>query len=203
MCDEAELLKQRGDTLLDMGAEEWATAGSQLASMHLAAAQQLVPRLAASGSGGTYTFVTGESAPTSRSGLGQVNLHHLWGLSAALRMELGRTTPSVAHSEVRVGMRVGRSAAERAADPRSTPLSGDLGLLAAGIARAGAGSDGILSVKSPEHLKHLLGAYPTETIAEKIPLLWNWEGGHTEGEGADAAAQRLRTRAASQAEAEH
>jgi hypothetical protein len=77
---------------------------------------------------GSYTFVTGDS--DEAKGLAQVNAQAMRGLCTALRNE--ETSASIA--EVRVRLKLDRSPEERQADPRSSPLSHDLGAIAAGLA---------------------------------------------------------------------
>jgi hypothetical protein len=86
--------------------------------------------------GATYVFVTGGVG--ERSPIGQINAKAVWGLAAALRHESAHTQVNV--EELRIGLRFNRSAEERAADPRDTPLSHDLGSICAGLAAAPAES---------------------------------------------------------------
>jgi len=149
--------------LLEMGTEDFASASSHLAALHFAAAQQLIPRLQFSSGVGSYTFVTGDGGghpEGRRSALGELNAHHVWGLSAALRNEpLGKDRVNV--RELRVRMAVNRPEGERADDPRDRPLSEDVGALCAGLAVHPTGMDdhGELVEVTSESLGPLLARY--------------------------------------------
>lgn len=134
--ESATLLSGR---VLGLDAEDFAASAVQLPLLHFEAARRLLPRLgdASSSRPHSYTFVTGGSSP-EMTGLAQVNAHAMRGLSAALQKEAPTTTLTVA--EMRVLLQIGRAAEERAADPRTTPLTHDLGTIAAGIAGSPAGS---------------------------------------------------------------
>jgi len=127
-CDESYSLNiQAGESLLSMAPEQFVPASAQLAALHLSAAQQLIPRLATSGS--TYTFVTGDGSGKpggERTVMGEINSHHVWGLSAALRHEL-RTSPIMCR-EIRVGLPVHTDSKGR------RPVSEMVGDLCAGLA---------------------------------------------------------------------
>jgi NAD(P)-dependent dehydrogenase (short-subunit alcohol dehydrogenase family) len=131
-CDETYSLNINAtERLLDMTPEAFAQSSAQLATLHFSAAQQLIPRLTKSASGlPSYTFVTGDGSGKpggERTSMGEVNSHHVWGLSAALRREL----KGVVCREVRVGLPVHNE------DPRrggKRPLSEDIGDLCAGLA---------------------------------------------------------------------
>jgi hypothetical protein len=124
-CDESYSLNIRAsDTLLNMKLEEFQPSSSQLASLHLSAAQNLIPRL--SGPNPTYTFVTGDGSGKpggDRTAMGEINSHHVWGLSAALRHELKGSR--VVCREVRVGLPV---------HEKETRISEEIGDLCAGLA---------------------------------------------------------------------
>lgn len=153
-CDETFSLTRPKASLLDQTADEFLHASSTLAVMHFCAAQQLVPRIAqtaqAKGHLATYTFCTGDGGghPSSlRTPMGELNSHHVWGLSAALRRDLngdgsGGSGSAFNNSdlannvwvrEVRVGLQVNRPQDAREADPRQRPLSEDIGDLMAGL----------------------------------------------------------------------
>lgn len=94
----------------------------------------------------SYTFVTGGGQDVK--GVAQVNAAALWGLAAALRAEATTTNCTVA--EVRVQLAFNRSPEARAADPRPTPLSHDLGTLVAGVAAAPRGvASGLHNIAVP------------------------------------------------------
>ena len=124
-CDESYSLNiKASDTLLEMKLDDFSPSSSQLASLHLSAAQQLIPRL--EGTAPTYTFVTGDGSGKpggERTAMGEINSHHVWGLSAALRHELKGS--KVVCREVRVGISV---------DSMKEPISEAVGDLCAGLA---------------------------------------------------------------------
>jgi len=120
--------------LLQMSAEEFNIYASHLASLHFSAAQELIPRIQFSNGTASYTFVTGNGAGHpggKRSAFGEINAHHVWGLSAAIR---GEAMEKVNCREVRVELAVNRPEGERELDPRPRPLSDDIGTLCAGLA---------------------------------------------------------------------
>ena len=134
-CDETYSLNTK--RLLDMDPDEFLLASSQLVNMHFNAAKTLLPMMEGV-SGSSYTFVTGDGGghlSGKRSATGEINSHHIWGLSAALRGEL--QSSNVTCREVRVRLPINRSVTERANEPRDRPLSGDIGDLCAGIASSG------------------------------------------------------------------
>mmetsp|Transcript_5949 Transcript_5949/g.8412 ORF Transcript_5949/g.8412 Transcript_5949/m.8412 type:complete len:304 (+) Transcript_5949:100-1011(+) len=143
-CDETYSLNIRGNSnLLDMNPEEFITSSAQLASLHFSAAKELVPLLSTSPDGSTsptYTFVTGDGSGKpdgKRTAMGEINSHHVWGLSAALREELSSAAASVSGTEgqgaqilcreIRVGLPV-----QELSD--SSHISEDIGDLCAGLA---------------------------------------------------------------------
>lgn len=96
-CDESYSLPQMRPTqkLLDQSPNDFLHNSAQLASLHFSALQQLVPFLQEHYSS-SLTFVTGDGShhPNGkRSSLGEINSHHMWGLSAALRQEMTTSPP--------------------------------------------------------------------------------------------------------------
>lgn len=144
-CDETYSLNIRSDErLLDMTPEEFTQSGAQLASLHFSAAQQLIPRLRASGAPASYTFVTGDGSGKpggKRTAMGEVNSHHVWGLSSALRQEMSQTGGNVTCREIRVGLPINESDDEKGLSETGNPLSEDIGDLCAGLATAASKSD--------------------------------------------------------------
>ena len=119
-----------------MTSDDFASSSSRLSNLHFSAAKTLIPKLEAS-TNASYTFVTGDGGghiSGKRSALGELNSYHIWGLSAAMRLELALTNPNIACREVRVGLPVNRSEEERLKEPRDRPLSEDIGDLCAGLA---------------------------------------------------------------------
>ena len=120
--------------ILQMSPEEFRISASHLASLHFSAAQELIPRIQFSNGTASYTFVTGDGnghPGGKRSAFGEINAHHVWGLSAAIRSE---PLEKVNCREVRVELAVNRPEEERKRDPRPRPLSDDIGTLCAGLA---------------------------------------------------------------------
>jgi NAD(P)-dependent dehydrogenase (short-subunit alcohol dehydrogenase family) len=149
--------------LLHMTDEEFRNASSQLASLHFTAAKTLLPRLEGlsdiMNADTSYTFVTGDGGghPShTRSGAGEINSHHVWGLSAALRNELKDS--KVVCREVRVKVPVNRPEEERVKEPRARPLSCDIGDLCAGLVSSGCEKmDGeLMEIDSEATLKRYL-----------------------------------------------
>jgi len=169
--------------LLDMNAEEFASASGQLARLHFNAASTLIPRLEGlsefDGTKTSYTFVTGDGGGHSsgkRTGAGELNSYHIWGLSSGLRNELKNS--KVAVREVRVGLQVNRSEEERKKEPRLRPLSEDIGDLCAGLASAGDKmGNGLIGFESQQALEEQLNEYKSvkdESI--ELPHLWESSG---------------------------
>ncbi|KAG7370437.1 NADP oxidoreductase coenzyme F420-dependent [Nitzschia inconspicua] len=202
-CDETFSLTKPTTNFLELSPEEFMTASSTLARMHFAAAQQLVPQLQKpkidptsldnpnSMIQSTYTFVTGDGGghPSSlRTPMGELNSHHVWGLSAALRRSL-QNDPSVWMRELRVGMQVNRPLDVREADPRTRPLSEDIGDLMAGLVvtaqeKSGGSTttskflrtyaqekaDGLIRIDSRADLDRLLKEYKADSDKNIGPL---------------------------------
>ena len=90
----------------------------------------------------------------------------MWGLAAALRQE-ARKKPSLTTrvGEVRVGMKINRTRAERLAEPRVEPLSHTLGRLCAGIAASDTShqlSGRLLRVDSAKDAEDLCATFPVD-----------------------------------------
>jgi NAD(P)-dependent dehydrogenase (short-subunit alcohol dehydrogenase family) len=199
-CDETfSLTKPKNKHFLDLTTQEFLLASSTLAQMHFAAAQQLIPQLQKPKSHHnnnvqrTYTFVTGDGGghPSSlRTPMGELNSHHVWGLSAALRREF-HSDPTVWMRELRVGMPVNRPLDVREADPRTRPLSEDIGDLVAGLVVTAQDhhqtikstssssflrsfsqekADGLIHISSRPDLERLLKEYKADTDKDIGPL---------------------------------
>jgi NAD(P)-dependent dehydrogenase (short-subunit alcohol dehydrogenase family) len=160
-CDESYALNIRAsEKLLSMSPEEFASSSAQLATLHFSAAQQLMPRLqpAAAGKAPSYTFVTGDGSGKpggERTAMGEINSHHVWGLSAALRKETEGELLNV--REIRVGLPV--PAEDRDAE---RPLSEDVGDLCAGLAAAASNQydhGRLIKLDDFEELNHMLHEY--------------------------------------------
>lgn len=166
-----------GGGFLDAEPHDFAVAASHLASLHYSAAQHLVPHLRHSDGASSYTFVTGDAGghPGGRSSaVGEVNAHHVWGLSAALRRpDVARTEfggeDAINCRELRVKMAVNRPDEERAAEPRPRPLSMDIGSLCAGLAMhpTGMSDRGDLIEVSQDTLGPLLERYTHSFLYEQ------------------------------------
>lgn len=165
--------------LLDMEPDEFLLASSQLANIHFTAAKTLLPLLEGE-QNPSYTFVTGDGSghvSGRRTAAGEVNSHHIWGLSAALRAELASS--NIACREVRVRMPVNRSFEERSKAPRDRPLSEDIGDLCAGIADSG-GDDlkgELLELNSQDALEDYLIKFNADEDKDiNLPQLWEMTG---------------------------
>ena len=172
-CDETYSLNIRGNgRVLDMTPEEFMTSSAQLASLHFSAAQSLVPRLRASLSSPTYTFVTGNGSGKpggDRTSMGEINSHHVWGLSAALRKEMSQeaamhaTDRSIMCRDLRVGLPVSETVEEDVAkSPTRRPMSEDIGDLCAGLMAAPIrnGDNGkLIQMEEYDQLEKLLAEY--------------------------------------------
>lgn len=177
-CDETYSLNTT-KRLLDMDPDEFLEASTQLAKLHFMAAKTLFPRL--SGEGDSYTFVTGVGGghltSGKRSACGEINSHHIWGLSAALRSELDESNAIC--REVRVGLPINRSIEERKDGPRDRPLSIDIGDLCAGIASSG-GKDmkgELIDIDSQKTLEDFLVKFNADKDKNiNIPHLWEFSG---------------------------
>jgi len=170
--DETFSLNDANRRLLDLTDEEFAIHSSHLARLHFGAAKSLVPRLQGlsdydSSQTTSYTFVTSDGGGHSsgkRSSMGELNSHHIWGLSSALRHELQHTS-KVTCREIRVGLPVNRSPEEREAAPRERPLSEDIGDLCAALISSGSKLNGnLIHIDSQETLDTNLTEFATLQI---------------------------------------
>ena len=133
-CDDAGYLSlPTGGALLETEPTDFIAQTTQLPLLQFNAARHLLPRLRGQADS-SYTFVTGGIGEEARSPIGQINSHAVWGLAAALRSEARARRVPTRVGELRVGLRVNRSRAERLAHPREEPLSHSLGRVCAGIA---------------------------------------------------------------------
>lgn len=155
-CDETYSLNiKANDKLLDMKLEEFNPSSTQLASMHLSAAQHLIPKMG--GSSPTYTFVTGDGSGKpggERTAMGEINSHHVWGLSAALRHELQQDKHRVVCREVRVGIPVH--------EEEGQPISEEIGNLCAGMASKPDRPGRLMKLESFGDLDTILREYHVE-----------------------------------------
>jgi hypothetical protein len=178
-CDESLTLNaDASSNILDMKVDDFASSASNLACLHFSAAQELIPRLQVSPNS-TYTFVTGDGGghpSTRRSPMGEINSHHVWGLSAALR---GHQMNPVTR-EIRVGLPVNRSEEERTIEPRDRPLSEDIGDLCAGLVASAGGDDNgrLIMVDEQKTLETLLVEYNVadDKNVGPLPSLWEFTG---------------------------
>lgn len=166
-CDETNTLGSLRGKLLSLTHEQFAEQAALLPTMQFAACRLLVPRLEAV-EGASYTFVTGGAGGDSRSPLGQINAQAVWGLAAALRSET-HASPLKVH-EVRLGLRFNRSHPERLAEPRSSPLSHELGCVVAGIAAAPAAEvpNGLHEIFSQAELEAAKARFPVADQAYPV-----------------------------------
>ena len=180
-CDESLTLNENTNSnsnILDMKVQDFAISGSNLASLHFSAAQQLIPRIQVN-PGCTYTFVTGDGGghpSTRRSPMGEINSHHVWGLSAALRGY--QENPII--REIRVGLPVNRSEEQRTMAPRDRPLSEDIGDLCAGLVASVGGDDNgrLIMVNEQKTLEKLLVEYNVadDKNVGPLPSMWEFTG---------------------------
>lgn len=158
--------------LQSMTPDEFIGSSSQLASLHFSAAQELIPRIQFSNGPSSYTFVTGDAGghPTGiRSAMGEINTHHVWGLSAALRNE--NLDKDVNCRELRIRLPVNRPEEERQNEPRDRPLSDDIGTLCAGLAATADQKDEfgkLIEISDQDVLDSLLDQYNYD---EQEPLV--------------------------------
>lgn len=171
-CDETYALNINAtERLLDMAPEVFAQSSAQLATLHFSAAQQLIPRLqpAPNGEPPSYTFVTGDGSGKpggDRTAMGEINSHHVWGLSAALRRDLDGQT--VVCREIRVGLPV------HTEDPRrggNRPLSEDIGNLCAGLATLSTKEDHgrLIRLEEFDQLNDVLNEYKYSEDGKELP----------------------------------
>ena len=158
-CDETYSLNiKSNDQVLKMTLEEFTPSSSQLASLHFSAAQQLVPHL--TGPSPTYTFVTGDGSGKpggERTAMGEINSHHVWGLSAALRRELTEVTCR----EVRVGLSVHH---------QGRAISEEVGDLCAGLAAKADSAGRLIMLDTFDSLEGAIGEYKVAVDDTVKPL---------------------------------
>lgn len=152
-CDETYSLNiKSSEKLLEMPMEDFTISSAQLTSLHLSAAQNLIPKL--EGKQPTYTFVTGDGSGKpggSRTAMGEINSHHVWGLSAALRHELQQDESNLVNCrEIRVGLPM----------ESTKGLSEDLGYLCAGMACQSKEAGTLLNLDQKIQLQAALEGYP-------------------------------------------
>jgi NAD(P)-dependent dehydrogenase (short-subunit alcohol dehydrogenase family) len=209
-CDETFSLTKPKTNFLNQTMEEFVHNSSTLASVHYVAAQILIPHIATTAATkkdpqqiATYTFCTGDGGghPSSlRTSMGELNSHHVWGLSAALRRELNNTNnnnnnlaSNVWVRELRVGLQVNRPLDVREADPRRRPLSEDIGDLLAGMIvtapqyslssfRGGGGSSSSSSFERT-YAQESNGLIKMDTRAEMERLLKEYHADHDKNLG--------------------
>jgi len=168
--DETHSIMRPTGGFLQMSTDEFSVSSSHLASLHFSAAQELIPRIQFSNGCSSYTFVTGDGGghpDGKRSAFGEINSHHVWGLSAAIRNE---TLEKVNCREIRVGLAVNRPEEERINDPRERPLSEDIGILCAGLAANAHSKDDagtIIEVSDQFILESLMQKYDHEMDEEE------------------------------------
>jgi len=188
-CDESYSLEKIKSTakLLDMPTELFLESSAQLASLHFSAAKNLMQRLEQSAKltkmPSTYTFVTGDGGGkpnADRTSMGEINSHHVWGLSAALRREMKQST-DVFVREVRVGLATTspqKSEEEEAKDEkeskeRNQSLSEDIGDLIAGLAAGGPKQDDngrLIKLEEFEQLDRMMTEYGVAIDSQVGPL---------------------------------
>uniref|UniRef100_A0A7S3L7J7 Pyrroline-5-carboxylate reductase catalytic N-terminal domain-containing protein n=1 Tax=Amphora coffeiformis TaxID=265554 RepID=A0A7S3L7J7_9STRA len=159
-CDETFALGTANVDLLDYTPEDFRRASSQLATLHFSAAQELIPHLmnssASTGLPSSYTFVTGDGGghpSTLRTAMGEINTHHVWGLSAAMRAQFASSDKIVCR-ELRVGLPVQEEDSETVCE--------DIGNLCAGIVTSAAkeGENGrLVRIDDKKSLEALLAEY--------------------------------------------
>jgi NAD(P)-dependent dehydrogenase (short-subunit alcohol dehydrogenase family) len=174
--------------LLDMSPEDFVDTSSRLAALHFNAVKNLLPKLDVSTSTDThasYTFVTGDGGghiSGKRSATGEINSHHMWGLSAALREELKATNEegedaNVLCREVRVGLPVNRSMEVQQSEPRDRPLSEDIGDLCVGIAVSTKDNGKLIKIDSQKTLENNLVKFNADKDKNiNLPHLWEFNG---------------------------
>jgi len=164
------IMPSNREGLLQMSTEDFSLSASHLASLHFSAAQELIPRIQFSNNVSSYTFVTGDGGghpEGRRSAFSEINAHHVWGLSAALR---GESLEGVNCREIRVRLPVNRPLEERKEEPRIRPLSEEIGTLCAGVAANAFARDDVgklIEVSDEEMLETLITQYSTIAEDEK------------------------------------
>ena len=170
-CDETFSLNIKpSQRILDYSVDEFVTSSAQLASLHFSAAQELIPRLSQSSHlPSSYTFVTGDGSGKpggGRTSMGEINSHHVWGLSAALRNECSKMDHmNVNCREIRVSAPID-PIKEEANMTQESPLSEDIGILCAGLASSVSTTNDdtgrLINITSRDEMKKLLKEYEIE-----------------------------------------
>lgn len=183
---ESGLPMQRGH-IFDQSVEDFRLGATQLLDLHWTVARHTLPRMQGQ-TGASYTLVTG-GKNVRQNDMATMNTICVQGLAALLRRQAAKgLTGDVDVSELRVELKVGRSAEERSKDPRAIPLSTDIGDVTAGIVQAaydaakGESSSGLSPpgslyyMASDQDKNHLKRTFPCSAAATtQIPGMWNWE----------------------------
>jgi len=203
-CDETYSLNiQPNQRLLDYRPEEFINSSAQLASLHFSAAQELIPRIqffsSHSGkdqSSASYTFVTGDGSGKPGGGntaMADINSHHVWGLSAALRNELTGSSSTdgsnvmVNCREIRLGVPahdiidptadaasdLSSSSSSSPSSSKLSPLSEEIGYLCAGLASSASRTDDkgrLIHIQSRKQMDQLLEEYKVDFDINMNPL---------------------------------
>eukprot|EP00548_Thalassiothrix_antarctica_P006727 CAMPEP_0194138706 /NCGR_PEP_ID=MMETSP0152-20130528/8442_1 /TAXON_ID=1049557 /ORGANISM="Thalassiothrix antarctica, Strain L6-D1" /LENGTH=277 /DNA_ID=CAMNT_0038836231 /DNA_START=138 /DNA_END=971 /DNA_ORIENTATION=+ len=162
-CDETYSLNIKADeTLLNMRIEEFGINSSQLASLHLSAAQNLIPRL--TGSNPTYTFVTGGSGRpgSERAAMGEINSHQVWGLSHAMRHELKDSR--IICREIRVGLPVHEY------EKNNEPVSEHIGDICAGLVSYPKDQGRLIKLDEFEDIENIMNEYEIKSNDQEKDL---------------------------------
>jgi hypothetical protein len=104
--------------------------------------------------------------------MGEINSHHVWGLSAALRSDLSSHGSPVTIREIRVGLPVNPSQEEQQKNPRTNTVSEEIGNLCAGFAAAASkkeDSGRLIKLDSFEVLDAMLSEYNVATEGKELP----------------------------------
>lgn len=162
------------EAILDLKQEDFFRQSIQVAAAHHTIAQHLVPRLRASVSLPTYTFVTGNQPHVvggSVQPMAYLNAASLSSFAQALKMELAKESPRpIPVSVLKVGLPLGRPIDMQLESPRHRPLSHDLGLICAGMATAR--SEGIeVQINEQGDVEALLKRFPITCHISNLPIL--------------------------------
>jgi len=140
---------------------------TMLPAVHYTATSHLLPRLLDS-SHSSYIFVTG-GAGEQRS-LMVPGERAIWGLSAGLRKQHEASQCRIL--EVRANLKVGRPAHERAIDPRSCPLSVEIGEICGGLASSlDPACRGLWELNTLADVEALKAKYPCPDIVPDVAIL--------------------------------
>lgn len=177
------LLSPKNSSLLEMDRAVFSQNTGLLVDMHFGIASLLIPKMRAM-DGCSYTFLTGTSATMQRqlSPLTRINAHALSGFASALRAECKSNADPLFLSELRVGNLPLRDLPAMSKDPAQMPLSAELGMVAAGIAAAGARWQGpqaggdLYSVNDLADLNQMRARFPVQEVeGTPLPALWHWQ----------------------------